>query len=118
MSDCIELKIGTDPFNVDSDNDGLSDGDEVKIYGTNPLNPDTDMDGLDDGDEGYNGTFYKNYGIYFDPFSPDTDGNGVLDGDELIDQTVDKSISTADGFITGISISSEINNNFDVYLYF
>ena len=116
LSDCIELKIGTDPFNVDSDNDGLSDGDEVKIYGTNPLNPDTDMDGLDDGDEGYNGTFYKNYGIYFDPFSPDTDGNGVLDGDELIDQTVDKSISTADGFITGISISSEINNNFESQL--
>ena len=113
LPDCTELEIGTDPFNVDSDDDGLSDGDEVKVYGTNPLNPDTDMDGLNDGDEGNNSIFYVDYGVYFDPFNPDTDGNGILDGDELIEQTVDKSISVDDGFITGISISSEINNNLE-----
>lgn len=113
LPDCTELEIGTDPFNVDSDDDGLSDGDEVKVYGTNPLNPDTDMDGLNDGDEGNNSTFYVDYGIYFDPFNPDTDGNGILDGDELIDQTVNKSVSVDDGFITGISVSSEINNNLE-----
>jgi len=27
---------GTDPLDADSDNDGLSDGDEVLIYGTDP----------------------------------------------------------------------------------
>ena len=41
----------------DSDNDGLSDGDELNIYGTDPFNPDSDGDGYSDGDEvkgGYN----------------------------------------------------------------
>lgn len=36
--------------NVDTDNDGLSDKEEI-IYGTDPNNPDTDGDGYSDGDE-------------------------------------------------------------------
>jgi hypothetical protein len=36
---------------TDSDNDGLSDGDEVNIYHTNPQVSDTDEDGYLDGDE-------------------------------------------------------------------
>ena len=35
----------------DSDNDGLSDYDEINKYKTNPNNPDTDGDGIKDGDE-------------------------------------------------------------------
>ena len=35
----------------DSDTDGLSDWDEVNIYGTDPYNPDTDGDGMEDGME-------------------------------------------------------------------
>lgn len=46
-----ELDNKTDPFLYDTDNDGLSDGDEVNIYHTDPLNPDTDQDGVIDGDE-------------------------------------------------------------------
>ena len=42
---------GTDPNRVDSDFDGLSDGDEVNIHGTVPTNPDTDGDGFNDGIE-------------------------------------------------------------------
>ena len=41
----------TDPLHSDTDKDGLTDGDEVKVYGTDPLNPDTDGDGIKDGDE-------------------------------------------------------------------
>lgn len=37
--------------NKDSDDDGLSDWDEINIFGTDPLNPDTDGDGMSDGDE-------------------------------------------------------------------
>jgi len=37
-------------FDVDSDNDGLLDGEET-VYGTDPNNPDTDSDGITDGDE-------------------------------------------------------------------
>jgi PKD repeat protein len=36
---------------VDSDGDGLSDGQESCVYNTNPNLPDTDNDGLNDGDE-------------------------------------------------------------------
>ncbi|EEI25860.1 hypothetical protein, partial [Corynebacterium glucuronolyticum] len=58
---------GTDPYNPDSDGDGINDGDEVngnrnpfkdnkfdpkgKPGNTNPMNKDTDGDGLTDGDE-------------------------------------------------------------------
>lgn len=48
---------GTDPKKADTDNDGMSDGEEVKGLGTDPLNSDTDGDGHNDGDEvkaGYN----------------------------------------------------------------
>ena len=38
------------PQNVDSDNDGLFDWQEV-FYGTDPKNPDTDQDGILDGEE-------------------------------------------------------------------
>lgn len=35
----------------DTDNDGLSDSDELNYYGTSPYLPDTDSDGFDDGQE-------------------------------------------------------------------
>lgn len=40
---------------VDSDNDGLTDAQEV-LYNTDPNNPDTDGDGIDDGTEIHIGT--------------------------------------------------------------
>jgi hypothetical protein len=51
LLDTAEAIWGSDPFNTDSDADGLNDGDEVNIYTTLPTNPDTDGDGLTDGDE-------------------------------------------------------------------
>lgn len=51
ISDSVEKKIGTNPFNKDTDRDGLDDYEEVMVYGTDPLNPDTDKDGINDGDE-------------------------------------------------------------------
>ncbi len=41
--------IYTDPIMADTDEDGISDGDEINIYGTNPLLADTDGDGINDG---------------------------------------------------------------------
>jgi len=46
-----ETSVGTDPFDADSDDDGLGDGAEVNVHGTNPLNGDTDGDGFGDGIE-------------------------------------------------------------------
>ena len=47
---------GTDNSDpLDSDGDGLPDKNEETIYGTDPFDPDTDKDGLDDGWEVANG---------------------------------------------------------------
>ena len=53
----------------DTDNDGVSDVDEVGVHLTDPYNPDTDGDGLGDG-------FELQYG-----FDPLTGGEETLDGD-------------------------------------
>ena len=50
---------------MDTDGDGLYDGDEVNIYGTDPHLADTDGDGLNDDEE---------YDLGTDPLDPDTDG--------------------------------------------
>ncbi len=55
LSDQEERALGTNVYNIDSDNDGLFDREEVKTYKTDPLNPDTDGDGYKDGEEVKNG---------------------------------------------------------------
>ena len=69
-----ELSLGTDPQAEDTDDDGLTDFDEVVNLDTDPLVADTDEDGLDDGDEVKGGT---------DPLDDDTDGDGLGDGEEM-----------------------------------
>ncbi len=44
LTDQEEGVLGTDPYKADTDNDLLSDYDEVKKTMTDPLNPDTDFD--------------------------------------------------------------------------
>lgn len=56
--------------NIDSDNDGISDYDEIYIYKTNPNITDSDNDGLTDKEE-------INLGLK--PTSNDSDGDGLLD---------------------------------------
>lgn len=51
LSNLQEYLFETDPTLIDSDADGLSDGDEVNVHQTNPSLADTDGDGLSDGDE-------------------------------------------------------------------
>ena len=77
LSDNDELRLGTDPRNPDTDGDGLSDGEEVHKYGTDPLNRDSDYDMLTDGQE------VKVY--HTDPLDPDTDDGGVSDGHEVLE---------------------------------
>jgi hypothetical protein len=56
LEDTIEAELGTDPFDPDTDKDGLTDGDEYYSFQTGTRNPDTDGDGVLDGDEVANGT--------------------------------------------------------------
>jgi hypothetical protein len=84
----------TDPFDADTDDDGLSDGDEVNTYGTDPLSLDTDEDGLQDGTESgvVSGTPDTDVGIFIpdadggatttNPLDDDSDDDGLLDGEE------------------------------------
>ena len=48
ISDLAEEAAGTDPKDDDSDDDGLSDGEEA---GTDPNRPDSDADGMSDAQE-------------------------------------------------------------------
>src|SRR5215208_825149 len=49
--DALEWDLGLDPSNIDTDADGVADGDELNIYGTEPTLADTDGDGVIDGGE-------------------------------------------------------------------
>lgn len=69
-----EEALGTDPFNPDTDGDGLLDGEEVRQHGTDPLDRDSDDDTLDDGVEVASGCL--------SPTNPDTDGDGKPDNVE------------------------------------
>ena len=51
LPDDLEREIGTNLRDADSDNDGLTDGQEVNETGTNPLDRDSDNDGILDGAE-------------------------------------------------------------------
>jgi protocatechuate 3,4-dioxygenase beta subunit len=75
VPDEVELFLGTDPVNPDSDGDSIPDGQEDAdfdglpdwgelIVGRDPNDFDSDDDGIADGDE-------------------DTDGDGLSDGDEI-----------------------------------
>ena len=55
LSTGYELGKGSSPRVIDSDNDGLTDAEEIDITGTDPGNADTDSDGAPDGWEYQNG---------------------------------------------------------------
>lgn len=75
LTDAEENEYGTDPDDPDSDDDALSDGEEVKEHQTDPTDPDSDDDGLDDGEE------VDDYGT--NPRNPDSDNDGISDGGEI-----------------------------------
>ncbi|MBI2583842.1 MAG: hypothetical protein HYW25_04195 [Candidatus Aenigmarchaeota archaeon] len=79
-----EQTAGSNPLLDDTDEDSISDYDELNVHGSNPGSKDTDADGLDDDSEIRLGT---------DILSPDSDRDGVPDGEEtytvhIIDETV------------------------------
>jgi len=116
LIDAIEDQIGTDPMDADSDDDGVSDGDELDPGGDadgdglpNALDPDSDDDGLFDGTE--LGNDCKGPGVdptanhcvpdmdggatTTDPYDPDSDGGGASDGTE--DWNLDGKIDPGEG---------------------
>lgn len=76
LGDLAERNLLTDPRRFDSDSDGLSDAHEFNGVFSSPTNQDSDQDGLSDGSEV---TFFKT-----SPLLSDTDGDQIRDDDEVI----------------------------------
>ncbi|SET66259.1 cellulose binding domain-containing protein, partial [[Clostridium] polysaccharolyticum] len=74
-----EYDYDTNPFEKDSDEDGIEDGEEVLVYQTDPCDTDTDSDQMSDGTERKTG---------LNPLLQDTDGDGICDGEEVVTQEV------------------------------
>ena len=106
----VDMGAYEGPIVIDSDNDGLSDEDEV-VYGTNPDNPDTDADGLMDGTE----VDMADGSGCPDPLNPDSDGDTLLDGDEVDSGTNPCNVDTdGDGLTDDIDpypLDPEITND-------
>ena len=79
LNDRREAELGTDPSLADTDEDGLTDGAEVREHRTNPLAADSDTDGVLDGDEVAAGT---------DPNDPDNGAAATDDGNAPEDAAV------------------------------
>ncbi len=98
LTKCEEIELGTDIKNPDTDNDKISDGDEVKIFKTNPLSVDSDGDGIGDYEEIF---IYKT-----NPITVDTDFDQIDDRKEIFDYKTNPLISDSDS--DGLSDFDEI----------
>lgn len=102
LPDSLEIQFGTDPYGADSDNDGVSDYNELNWLNSDPLNAnnaleDPDKDGLNNAEETRFGTnpvyadsdydhlsdYDEIYVYHTNPLVADTDGDGVIDGVEV-----------------------------------
>ena len=88
LSNYEEYLWNTDPFNNDTDADGMPDGWEA-LYNLNPTflqdaYSDYDMDGLTNLEE-YQ--YLASHGWELDPRDPDTDNDGWLDSTEINEGT-------------------------------
>jgi hypothetical protein len=98
MSAIEDIRHNTNPFESDTDRDGLTDYEEIKFYGTDATDNDTDNDRLDDyaevkihnsnphksdtNDNGLND--YIEASVYaIDPTDNDTDNDGLNDYEEI-----------------------------------
>ncbi|HKK54236.1 MAG TPA: L,D-transpeptidase family protein [Patescibacteria group bacterium] len=101
--------LAVEEQNIDSDNDGILDYDEINVYYTDPYSKDTDGDGYTDWEELNTG---------YSPHNPervllkdnDQDGDGLSDYWELRFKT-NLLIADTDG--DGYSDGEEINNAYD-----
>ncbi len=103
LTNSEEEKLGTNPYEEDTDSDGLDDGEEVRKYRTNPMDIDTDKDNLSD---------YEEVNIFkSNPLMADTDSDGLNDGEEVTRTTNPARADTdEDGIIDGDEITLHHTN--------
>jgi hypothetical protein len=107
----IFFSVANASDSYDTDSDGISDEDEIKIYYTDANNEDTDNDGFSDKEELING--YSPHNL-----SPvklednDCDSDGLSDRMELNFHTnLIKSDTDGDGYSDGVEINNGFNPN-------
>lgn len=110
LSDEHERRIGTDPYDPDTDDDGLTDGQEVLTYKTDPLNPDSDFDLLKDGAEVLT---HKT-----DPLNRDTDAGGVYDGHEVLEDKTNPLYGPDDLMMFELKINFDYDKSVIKPMYF
>lgn len=93
-----ELREGSNPFSYDTDNDGLSDGAEIKNLSSSPVDSDTDSDSLVDGKEHEMGTSLVD---------SDSDSDSLSDGKEVNSYSTNPKIKDTDN--DGLTDGKEIN---------
>ena len=143
LPNLIEKKIGSDPYDPDTDGDGLKDGDEVNTYGTDPLKADTNDDGLDDNEEvdveltkveipgkqGNTAIVKYYHHMWSDPSLEDTDGDFDLDSIDpspkyyqlngVLIENIDKLNYLACDYVDENNLSSEeYETNVETWLVF
>ncbi|MDB6131952.1 MAG: Integrin alpha beta-propellor repeat protein, partial [Verrucomicrobiales bacterium] len=99
LSDGQEKTRGTHPLLADTDGDGLGDASEVKFQ-LNPLNPDTDSDSIPDGAEDEDGDTLINSeeaALGTSPRLADSDTDGLPDQEEVKVHLTDPNKSDTDG---------------------
>jgi hypothetical protein len=97
-----EFEVGTDPFDADTDGDGLTDHFEYTHETLDPVNNDTDGDGVPDGREDPDGDSLNNIDEQFagtDPNDPDTDGDDLTDAFEVNESYTDPTDSDSDSLV-------------------
>ena len=95
-----EYNNRTHPLSDDTDDDEITDGNEIGVYHSNPLLPDTDDDGLLDGDELILAT---------DMFDKDTDDDGIIDSQEFYEQVFIENVK--DGVVESIEVNINCTGN-------
>ena len=106
LCDPLEDYLGTDKNNANTDDDGLTDYEELYYTQTDPLKYDSDDNGICDADEDIDEdglSFRQELDLTTDPFNNDTDFDGLSDGDEVNVYGTDplKKDTDDDGLIDG-----------------
>jgi hypothetical protein len=107
LTNVEDYDAAADPTDADTDDDTLTDGDEVNTHGTDPTDPDTDADGLtDDAEVNTHGT---------DPLDADSDDDNLSDGDEVNTHGTNPldPDSDADGMPDDWELASTLDPNVD-----
>jgi len=100
LPDLYESIMDTDPLLADTDNDGLTDYQEICLTGTDPVKADSVTEGVSDADADIDGDGISNaeeISLGTDPMSADSDNDGLSDYDEINTHHTDPLNNDTDG---------------------